>query len=227
MTMLAALVPPGVATVELRDDPPGELFPEEEALVARAVEKRRLEFRSGRLCARRALRALGHEAGPLGVGPRGAPRWPAGFVGSITHCAGYRAAACARSDDLASIGIDAEPNEPLPGDLLPAIALDDEAAALARLSADGKVAWDRLLFSAKEAVYKAWYPLTGEALHFADAAIELSSGCHNFRAELRRPGPAIGGRRLGTFAGRWAVADGLIVTAVSVPAPAPSISPPR
>jgi hypothetical protein len=56
---------------------------------------------------------------------------------------------------------DAEPHEPLLPDVVGAIALDEELAGLAELTAvDSAVCWDRVLFSAKGTVYKAWFLLT-------------------------------------------------------------------
>ena len=65
-------------------------------------------------------------------GAKREPLWPAGVVGSITHCDGYRAAAVARATDLATVGIDAEPHEPLPDGVLAAIALPAEPPRAAR-----------------------------------------------------------------------------------------------
>ena len=84
------------------------LFPEEAALVERATDKRRQEFAAGRERAREALAALDLGKTPILRGFRGAPQWPPGIVGSITHCAGYCAAAVARAEDLAAIGLDAD-----------------------------------------------------------------------------------------------------------------------
>jgi 4'-phosphopantetheinyl transferase EntD len=113
--MLAELLPPAVHAVEAFDDPPeARLLPEEETYVVRAVEARRREFTTGRHCALAALGRPGLAPTAFTRGRLGAPGWPAGVVGSITHCAGYRAAAVARVADLITIGIDAEPNEPLP-----------------------------------------------------------------------------------------------------------------
>ena len=141
------------------------LFPEEEALVARATENRRKEFTAGRECARSALSALGVPAAPILRGYRGAPQWPDGIVGSIAHCAGYCTAAVARAQDLVTIGLDAEPNAALPGGVLELISQPAERARLRELAAVSPgIGWDRLLFCAKEAVYKAWFPLTGRWL---------------------------------------------------------------
>lgn len=86
------------------------------------------------------------------------------------------------------------------------------------------VHWDRLLFSAKECVYKAWFPLTGKWLDFEDADIGFhqdpgTSPQGRFRAELLVPGPLVGGRRIGIFEGRWIIRHGLVVTALTVPHP--------
>lgn len=58
--LLNALLPSGVAVSELFTDPLHiDLHPQEAAVVARAVDKRRREFAAVRLCARTALRQIG------------------------------------------------------------------------------------------------------------------------------------------------------------------------
>ncbi|MER5625854.1 4'-phosphopantetheinyl transferase superfamily protein [Streptosporangium sp. NPDC002544] len=211
--MIEKILPPWVASAESFDDPPGvTLFPEEEAVIARAVDKRRREFTTARHCARQALARIGLPPAPILPGERGAPGWPGGVVGAITHCAGYRAAAVSR--DALTVGIDAEPHEPLPDGVLDAVSLEAERAAIARL--DGGVHWDRLLFSAKESVYKAWFPLARRWLGFEEAHLTFDpSG--TFTARLLVPGPLVAGRELTGFTGRWLVADGLAVTSIAVP----------
>ncbi|MGV9253466.1 4'-phosphopantetheinyl transferase family protein [Streptomyces sp. NPDC003697] len=224
--MIEELLPGTVVAVESYgdDDSAQEaLCPEELALVAKAVDKRRREFAAVRACARRAMEKLGVPPQPVLSGERGAPRWPEGLAGSMTHCDGYRAAALVRTADLASLGIDAEPHAALPDGVLPSVSLPAEQRRLTQLAARRPdVHWDRLLFSAKESVYKAWFPLTGRWLDFLEADIEVDpeSGSHprgRFRAHLLVPGPLLGGRRLTAFEGRWTVRQGLIVTAVAVP----------
>jgi 4'-phosphopantetheinyl transferase EntD len=203
------LVPDGIATAEEFDDRlDAVLFPEEAALIRNAVEARRREFATGRLCARRALSRLGVPASPLLSGAHREPVWPSGVVGSITHCAGYRAAAVATDQQLAAIGIDAEPDEPLPAGVFDAIATGDEVAAVKELPPG--VAWDRLLFCAKESVYKAWFPIAQRWLGFEDAVVTL--GPSTFTAEILVPGP------LSRVTGRWLAGRGLVLTAVAVPA---------
>ncbi|MFJ8806779.1 4'-phosphopantetheinyl transferase [Streptomyces sp. NPDC102490] len=224
--MIEELLPDTVVTVEaFGHDDAGHLplYPEEEAMVARAVAKRRREFTVVRSCARRAMEKLGVPPQPVLSGERGAPRWPDGLAGSMTHCDGYCAAALVRLTDLASVGIDAEPDGPLPDGVLATIALPTELARLRRLDeARPGVHWDRLLFSAKESVYKAWFPLTRKWLDFAEADIELvvdpvDPRRGTLHADLLVPGPTVAGRRLNRFDGRWTAQDGLVATAISVP----------
>lgn len=236
--MIEHLLPPGTFSRAAYGDELDQapLHPEETAAVARAVAKRQHEYAAGRACARDALARLGVPPGPLlRDAHRGAPLWPAGVVGSITHCDGYRAAAVARSTDVLTLGIDAEPHDRLPEGVLDAIvATDTERAALADLSerAPG-IHWDRLFFSAKETVYKAWYPYHHRMLSFheaellftadpdpQDAATPRSGG---YTARVLVPGPLLAdGIGPDVFTGRWIVRDGLLATAIAVPAAPPA-----
>jgi 4'-phosphopantetheinyl transferase EntD len=219
--VLNELLPASVHTIEVFNDlPDARLWPEEEEYVARAVAARRQEFTTARHCARTALARLGFAPAAIIRGERGAPVWPEGVVGSITHCAGYRAAAVARADDLVTIGIDAEPNEPVPDGVLDIVARPAEREMLGELgrSAPG-IAWDRLLFSAKESVYKAWAPVTGTFLDFAEAELTVDVTAGTFVAQLLAPGAGVLG---GELAGHFAVRDGLVLTAIArVRPPAP------
>jgi 4'-phosphopantetheinyl transferase EntD len=213
-------VVPGTFTAEafgeVLDEP---LFPQEEAAVCRAVAKRRAEFRTVRACARRALAQLGVERPPLVPGSQGAPPWPPGFVGSMTHCTGYRAASVARRDRMLAIGIDAEPDEPLPRGVLGMVASPEERAWLDELVGTRPgVAWDRLLFSAKESVYKVWHPLTGRWLGFDDVAVSIDAIDGRFTARFLLPGPRVEGRPLARLDGRWTACRGLVVTGITVAA---------
>ena len=221
--MIETILPAEAATAEAFDDPPGlTLFPEEEAAIARAVAKRRREFTTTRACARTALARLGLPPVPIVPGPRGAPQWPAGVVGSLTHCAGYRAAAVARASTAHSVGIDAEPDQALPQGVLDLIALREERLQLAELAALwGGVHWDRLLFSCKESVYKAWFPLARCWLGFDQAEVSIDPDRSAFTARVLVPGPVVEGRELPGFRGRWLARDGLLLTAITVHASGP------
>ncbi|MFD7629724.1 4'-phosphopantetheinyl transferase [Streptomyces sp. NPDC059851] len=237
--MIETLVPAEARASEaFGPDGSAVLYPEEAALVAAAPNERREEFTTVRGCARRALAALGLPPAPVLPGRRNVPQWPAGVVGSMTHCSGYRAAVLARDTDLMAVGIDAEPHRPLPRGVLEATALPQELAwARTPVAGTGPLCRDRLLFSAKEAVYKTWYPLVGTELDFEDALISFrgdgpgdaptgapgsgpATGARTgtFRARVLRPGTGPDGHPVTAFTGRWIAHRGLVVTAVTVPA---------
>ena len=142
------------------------------------------ELTAGRHCARLALASLDPSLSRTAAARRRARRTAvaAGFVGSITHCPGWTGAVAARSRGSAlgrgvrGIGLDAEPVDPLPTGVLEVIASHAEREALAGLGAERPgIPWDRLLFSAKEATYKAWYPLTGLVVGHDAVRVELSA----------------------------------------------------
>jgi 4'-phosphopantetheinyl transferase EntD len=218
--MLAELLPAEVVTMAVLGDgdPNARLLPDEEFLVAKAVDKRKHEVANARTCARRALAVLGRPATPILRGAKGEPLWPAGVVGSMTHTTGYYAAAVAESAKIRSVGIDAETDGALPDGVLAHIAFGPELDRLAALRrVDPGVWWDRLLFSAKESVYKAWFPLTGRWLGFEDAEI-IVDPAGTFDARILIDGTTVDGSApLTGLAGRWLVRDGLVLTALTVP----------
>jgi 4'-phosphopantetheinyl transferase EntD len=217
--MIERILPPQVAVAEsFGDDPVAVLFPQERMVVARAAESRRMEFATARACARAAMTKLGLPEVAVLAGPRGAPQWPEGVAGSITHCAGYRAAAVALTKDVVSLGVDAEPNEVLPNHgMLELIALSQERDRLAGLAVEiPSICWDRLLFSAKESVYKTWFPLARRWLGFESADIVIDPRAGTFTARLLVPGPLLEGSPLTTVNGRWLADHGFVVTAAVV-----------
>jgi len=219
-TLLSGVLPDNgqpLAAAEMYTDPP-ELapLPEEEPLIAKSVAKRRNEFITVRHCAREALGALGVAPTPILKGERGEPCWPDGIVGSLTHCEGFRGAAVARHDAVRAVGIDAEPHDVLPKGVLDAISLPGERTELRALPSG--LHWDRILFCAKEATYKAWFPVTHRWLGFEDAHITFdvdgsgTSGGFESRILVDPSVPA--GPPLQTLSGRWSVRDGLTLTAI-------------
>ncbi len=229
--MIENLLSGEIMSAEAFDDSrPCTLFPAEEAAITGAAEKRRREFATGRRCARDALSRLGYPPVPVVPGAKGAPIWPDGVVGSITHCAGYRAAAVARSSAIITLGIDAEPNKPLPPRVLGAITVDEEVRRVTDLlRRDPSARWDRLLFSAKESVYKAWFllePLRAPRLDFTAVSISFDPDEGGFRARLLVEGPRLcDGSELREFSGRWLMRRGLLMTATAVAATPPEALP--
>lgn len=200
------------------------LYPVEVDQIGRAVESRRIEFAAARACAREAMGRLGVAPGPVPRGGRGMPVWPEGVVGTLTHTEGLRAAALAPAHRVRSLGLDVEPHGPLGDGVLEAVALPEEIAWVRAARTEmGSVHWDKLLFTAKEATYKAWFPLTRRWLGFADARISLVPDRVDdddvvtgvLRAEiLVDPHAVDGGPDLVGFSGRWAVRDGYVASAI-------------
>jgi 4'-phosphopantetheinyl transferase EntD len=214
VSMVEAVVPASACADARGDVPESTMFPAEAAAIGHATADRRREFATVRHCARRTLRRIGVPPAPILPDADGAPAWPAGVVGSMTHCAGYRAAVVARSGRVRGIGIDAEPHAELPGAARDLVVRDEERRRLRALVEDEPgTHWDRILFCAKEAVYKACFPSTRRWLDFADISVAVHAG-GTFDAHLLVPEPRIADG----LAGGWTVDGGLIVAATSVPA---------
>jgi 4'-phosphopantetheinyl transferase EntD len=122
-----------------------------------------------------------------------------------------------------SVGIDAEPHGPLPDGVLDAVSLPVEREWLAAAGKDSALHLDRLLFCAKEATYKAWFPLTERWLGFEEAHIRFefdggaAGGAHGtFHTDLLVSGQTLDGPPLSGFDGRWLIADGYVLAAIAV-----------
>ncbi|HUH67550.1 MAG TPA: 4'-phosphopantetheinyl transferase [Mycobacterium sp.] len=217
-SVLPATVSEDLGYSELYSDPPGLApLPEEEPLIANSVAKRRNEFITVRHCARIALGQLGEPPVPILKGDRGEPCWPDSVVGSLTHCTGYRGAVVGRAGAVRSVGIDAEPHDVLPHGVLDAISLPEERAETPRKLPG--LHWDRILFCAKEATYKAWFPLTKRWLGFEDAHITFEadgpgSAAGGFISQILIDPKALSGPPLTALRGRWSVGRRLVLTAI-------------
>lgn len=135
---------------------------EERGLLMRARSGRISEFTAGRSAARDALSELGLFDITLPKGRGGPPVWPQGHTGSITHANGWALAACAPTSACASLGLDLETY---------ATDLDIGMIATRQEAAQQVDHLAARIFSAKEASYKAQFPLTGRMLDFPDLAI--------------------------------------------------------
>ncbi|GAA2361953.1 4'-phosphopantetheinyl transferase family protein [Dactylosporangium salmoneum] len=208
------LLPEWVAVeVAAEEDYAGRLLPEEAAgLSERAVASRRREFTAGRVCARRALGRLGVHGLAVPTSPGRAPVWPEGTTGSITHTAGYCAAAVALRSDVRAVGIDAERRTILPGNVRGSICLPEELAWCAERP--GEDWWPAVHFSAKEVIYKLWSPIVGTWLDFLHARLTIDVAAREWEARIlpgklaeSPPGtPAV-------FRGRFHVAPDLVRSA--------------
>jgi 4'-phosphopantetheinyl transferase EntD len=213
MCGLKDILPPGAVVAESRDplDGYGALHPDEVPFMARAVEKRRRDFTAGRTCARRALAGLGFGEVAVVPGPSREPQWPPGVAGSITHAHGYVAAAVGWEAQIGSIGIDAEVLAPLePG----VAALVCTPAELRWIDAEAPagVEWATVLFSAKEAVFKAWFPVMHRSLDFQEVEVRVDPRSGAFTAV-----PAASVLERGPIAGRFGICRGYVMASARWP----------
>jgi len=201
MALLSAVLDPGLFGAKIEDNGQPVLLPApEEALVEKSAPKRRREFALGRACARSALEKLGHGGAVIGRAANGAPLWPQGIIGSITHTRDYAAAVVGEARRFSGIGVDAERVGGVTQDLWPRLFDDAERAHLMGLDETDQPVIATLIFSAKEACYKAWGG-TG-ALAFRD--IRVTPGSDRFTAV----------RGCEILQGRYAVEGDLMLTAV-------------
>ncbi|MFV2038689.1 MAG: 4'-phosphopantetheinyl transferase [Acidimicrobiales bacterium] len=212
MSDLQGIFTGAVAAVETRARGLDEslLWPEEGAALGEVVDGRRWDWVMGRRCAREAMERLGVQPVPLLSGDAREPLWPEGVVGAITHTRGYAAAAVARKGEVRAIGIDAEPDEPLPEGVLRRVSVASERSWIESGHDLGVAHPDRLLFSVKESIYKAWYPMARSWLGFEDARVRVDAASQTFEAEILVEGPFAG------VQGRYGAVDGLLLTAIEL-----------
>jgi 4'-phosphopantetheinyl transferase EntD len=175
---LARLVPAGVLIGHRRIAVGDEhaLLQAEETMFAKCALKVRRQGGAARIVARGLLRVLGEPNAALPRSASGAPVWPFGIVGSIAHDDEVAVATVVRSGCVRSLGIDVEPADLLPRELVPIVATANERGRYGKA-----VLESRILFCAKEAVFKALYPLCGLFLDFYDIEIDLDAGSARVR----------------------------------------------
>lgn len=146
------------------------LLPEEFGAFATSVVKVQRASGAARIVARDLFHRLGHAQRAVAKSSTGAPVWPDGLVGSLAHDGEIAVAAVGNRCEFSGVGIDVEPAESLDPDLLGIIATASERAMIQRDPCHG-----RLLFSVKEAVYKAVFPMDGIFLDHHDVEVSLGS----------------------------------------------------
>lgn len=213
---VAALFSPGivvdVAEIALVD---AALFAEELAYLSSAVTKRRAEFGTARISARRAMLGLGVHAGALVPHSDRSPHWPPGIVGSISHTDRWSVVAVARASDVTTLGLDLEPERRLDPAVIEAVCTSAERVALNR---DGRGDDDAvILFAAKEAFYKAQYPITRTFLAFEAVAIDLDRAAGRFEARTTGRATALP-EAFDRVQGAYCRTAGIVACAVEIPA---------
>lgn len=214
LMLVRTLLPPEVEVEEMdpRDGERSMLWPEEEQHLKRAVDKRVREFAAGRHLARKLMVRLGQPPMPVEPNPDRSPRWPSGVVGTITHTHNWVAVAMTTPDRFVALGADVEQASPLSEPLIDRICLPDEVD---RLRALGDVAaWAKLVFSAKEAAYKAQYALSQTFLGFDAMSVEIDAAQGRFTAVFTVDAPPFAAGHV--LRGRFRRDQGLIATALAI-----------
>ncbi len=132
--------------------------------------RRRSAFLAGRAVAALALRGLG-SGGVVSRDQDGAPCWPPGCIGSIAHDAERAVAVAGAATYWSAVGVDVEPDAPLPADAASVVLLPQDRASLIRTFGADAEAHSRLVFAAKESVHKALHPRCGIWLEFDEVTI--------------------------------------------------------
>jgi 4'-phosphopantetheinyl transferase EntD len=189
------------------------LFPTE---ISPMSPRRRATFQAGRACAHAALKELGSPDLAIPIGPSGAPVWPPGFVGSITHTNDVAAAIVAPSEKVRGVGLDIETDEPFDhAEIVRMVCRPEELLPGRDLSDPANLEHAKLLFVIKESVYKLYRPLCDAFLEFHDLSVSLDESTAAFQATLVNPQrPALAGNR--TITGNSAKAESLFIALASL-----------
>ncbi len=200
-------------------------FPIEAKAIAAAVPSRRAEFLAGRELAREMLSRIGVAAVPIPVGHRRMPVWPDGIVGSIAHAGSMCVCAVAPRSRFVALGVDLEPDEALEDAVRPLICTPDELRNTAdslRMSCTSPL---RALFSAKESVFKALFPLTRTELEFHQVELRWDREHSSFTPTFHNA-PEEVAKHAHHLRGAFRATRGWIATAAWLEAPTSAHTPP-
>ena len=204
--LIGSLADPALIFEVTIGPPTAPLWPEEEAAVDSWTPQRRDEFARGRDCARHALKRLGVSASPILFDTAGAPSWPHGTVGSISHKRGCCLAVVGFSTQFLSMGVDLEQDcsrgEDAVVDRICSPMERDQISSLRTMCTSPGT----LILSAKEAYYKFQFPLTSNSLDWRDVEVVFGQGTYTVQATDSAEAPSLSG------VGRFAVGDGWLVT---------------
>jgi 4'-phosphopantetheinyl transferase EntD len=179
--LIAGLVSDSAVTAEIRNYRGRASLSDEKNIPQGFSVKRREEFVAGRMCANEALRRFGLPLSQVGREASGAPIWPAGVLGSITHTNAIAAAVIAPASEFKAVGLDIEEVGAVDVNLWPLLFSEPETLRLGEAAPFARTCLATALFAAKEAFYKAQWPLTREWVDFLDVEVELSDRAFSIR----------------------------------------------
>lgn len=180
---LAAVCPLGSRSAWSLIDPHGKPDKTEFPRIGRATSRRCAEFATGRRLARTLLSQIGIDDAIIHSRTDRSPAWPEGAIGSISHSGDLCAVAVMLARPGRSLGLDIERIGRVSRRALRVACTQSEIALVDALPVDDRPWVSTALFSMKEAIYKAWYPLGVRDLSFADIELSMAASAP-FSAEL-------------------------------------------
>ena len=163
------------------------LHPDEARFAAAVAARRKAEFICGRVYAHRALRRLGRDTPFIGRDEAGAPLWPAGIAGSISHSRCYCVAVAVKADIRRSVGLDITQIRRVRPRLWDKLFTRAERKSIEAAPAAQRQRRAGVMFSAKEAAYKCLFPVHGAFIGLREAQVVIKSG-HEFIVKIAKPG---------------------------------------
>ena len=194
------------------------LLPEEQAIAESfGLQRRRNEFKLGRIFAHVALSKFGLESEPILRNPKTRePCWPEPILGSITHSAGFAAVAVGLKKEIKGVGIDLESfSRSVDFKISRHICVDSELKWLESLQTKEAIQALRIIFSAKESIFKCLYPFTKTYLSFKDAEVSIHETENKFSFTIFKSIPSIIEKGF-THHGRYSKIDKMLLTSVYI-----------
>ncbi len=183
-----------------------ELSSLEATAVLNACEKRRNEFSTGRHLLRGLLREFGIDYAQLPKAAGGGVVWPDGYCGSVAHTDQFCAAVLAKTDDIASVGIDIENIGDVGERECRVFMPDDEYEIMTSLEPKIRQVRMAAAFSVREAIYKCLNPVFGRWIDFQDARVWFSDDGTSLDVTVKNYESLCGLRC------RYEVKDNLVIT---------------
>jgi len=194
------------------------LHPEEEVISASfGSSKRRDEFSLGRYCAHRALSKFELESVPiLRTAETREPCWSKSVRGSITHSEGFAASAVGLAKDVYGIGIDLESmSRVVDFNIRRHVCVDKEREFLESLPIEQANRYLRIIFSAKESIFKCFFPISQTYIYFQDAEIIIDEKNSEFSFSLSKACTGITAAGFQHY-GRFSIMDDLLLTSIYI-----------
>lgn len=161
------------------------LFPSEKKLIENCSLKRQIEFCKGRYCAHQALEKLGQSGFAILRDPNGAPIWPSGITGSISHSGDIAAAVVAKETEILAIGLDLQiTNQTLPFKVLTTFFHSDEIQNFLNVPDSLSELFSYVVFSAKESILKCYYTINRSFLDLHEISVKLDWWHGTFKTRI-------------------------------------------